>query len=243
MKNLLLLIFLICAYYQMGQAQTLPSTSLIAETRKKIVVVDTHLRKNLFSRDYICKTKLGQPETYNASRAPLQVFRPDHGSNVVGIIGDRIDKTKYCIVPISWMLSDGDEYFKLLKIAEKVENIVALNLSISSTAKLGENPYDLREHASITALLLKGVDVIVAGGNDGRLLTEKSCLVYPACLKNYYNAVGLKNFFVVTTKTLKSSNKSTIFKMEERVGNFIGTPRLSGTSQATAVFTGERFSK
>ena len=227
---------------------TILSNLNATELRKKIVVLDTGLHVSQMKKSYLCKN--GIVSTVGDTAIISEKLSSDqqaHGQNVIGLIGSRIDVTKYCIVSVRVYTKHIQPlgYLKGLNYANSLYNVVAVNISSSGESiNYKHNPYLMEEHAQITKLIHKGVKVIVAAGNSHKNLSNKNCSSFPACLKFYYDKLDYgHNFIVVGSKTTPASNASSGFTVHLKDGYYRGTPPMGGTSQATAIFTGEEFSK
>lgn len=241
MKNLILLIALIVAYHCIGKAE---GKVLHVDNRLRIVVIDTGITKGQARAKSICRDTENRPMVFSGNPHKSPFWNHSHGINIINIIASKINKEKYCIISIRGFDDPGDNFYvAALEMAGRFKNVVGVNLSIASGKfEPGQNPYQMREHAAITRLLLNGARVHVAAGNIKHKMTFKKCKVFPACLANYYHALGFTKFVVVESSTGWFSNKSESFKTEKRNGVKQGKPPLNGTSQATANYTGEVFS-
>lgn len=231
------------------------------DKRLKIVVVDTPIAEAQLTKPYMCKNGSfsidPRRKSYNpTSDEDLGIFH--HGQNVVGLIGDQIDSTKYCIYHIAFFFEhDNDNMPKytnaLMKIL-KLKNLAGVNLSVSNDPRAtpGRSAYDKFEDIILTALATTGIKVVVAAGNSHLLLTKTECNVYPACLRLKMSKKAQKNFYVVGSSTYYKnydgsvhifSNLSDDLGIFEEDGVDVGTPPMTGTSQATAIFTGKLFSR
>lgn len=214
----------------------LVSFSLFAETRQKIVVIDTGVSFRQSLRPYMCKNS-----TY--STYGTWVDKHGHGTNVIGLIAEKINPEKTCIVSVKLEIPknrDPEGYIlKAMEITEKMKPI-AVNISMSGSARFTSELY------SVMRLLAFGTKIIVAAGNDSMDLDKKGCPVYPACylddMKKRNKVINTKNFIVVGTTDTNSSNVGSVVTVKEK-GKDQGYPKMTGTSQATANFTGKLFSK
>lgn len=237
-KNLILLLTLI-----------LVGEYSFAEDRKVIVVVDTGIHEDQLFEPYVCKLPhLDSLEKRSAVVVPhpltfLDRLFPEnrnmykiHGRNIINIIGSKIDHKKYCILSIRFAASATEtNYVEAIKLIKTVNNVVAVNLSITGGGIIKE------ETKTIADLIDKGIKVVCAAGNNSRKLTEKNCNAYPACLKARMPFKANKNLIVVGNHDTDSSNSSTFFKVVDRPGLEQGYPPMTGTSQSTANYTGELF--
>jgi hypothetical protein len=87
--------------------------------------------------------------------------------------------------------------------------------------------------------------MVVAAGNEDISLDDR-CVIYPACylkqMREMKEVVNVSNFIVVGAKDTGSSNTGLVVTVTA-VGKNQGYPKMTGTSQATANFTGKLFSK
>jgi hypothetical protein len=199
-------------------------TPALTETRKRIAVIDSGIRRDMVSEDYMCKDM----PIFASGRKGFDY--QGHGTNIVGLIGERIDISKYCIT--SYSLSPGESVNEVIYFLYKMQKhgIVGLNISLASA---GVND---TEGELLKTLTDKGVKVFIAAGNSGIDLGEW-CEIYPACHKTKN-----KKLVVVGNKGNKSSNYGKWVDVWID-GNKKGYREMSGTSQATAIATGNYFSK
>jgi hypothetical protein len=95
--------------------------------------------------------------------------------------------------------------------------------------------FDKLEYSYLSEIHKRGVKIVVAAGNNGMEL-KKGCNFYPACHKYF-----LHNMIVIGNLHNRDSNYGEIIDYMID-GNRKGFPRMSGTSQSTAIFTGQLFS-
>jgi hypothetical protein len=210
-----------------------------AENRKKIVVIDTGIYKNQENKKYMCKNG-AYNMSENAEKGPYSVSK--HGPNVIGLIGERINTDRFCVVSIKFMDGDGSSiytYYSALVMTLGLKNVVAVNLSIASPPELAS--YSYLEDLYLRKILRRKIKIIAATGNNGITFKKSACFVFPACHKQAH--LKNDNFSVVGSSTGNFSNKFKGFKVFLEDGIKKGTPKLSGSSQSTAIFTGKMFSK
>lgn len=202
------------------------SLNCFAESRKKIVVLDTGANLSQRNKSYLCDSK--QDFSFSSF---------NHGQNIIGLIGERINIKKYCIVSIKIYNNSlrPSKYVSSLKSISKIKNVVAVNLSLSGTGYLQV------EHWYIYKMTHSGIKVFVSAGNNKEKLTEKKCNIYPACLKLFY--MKNPNFVVVGSSTGNYSNYSDYLPIKLRDGTKQGNPAMTGTSQSTAIYAGELFNQ
>jgi len=195
-----------------------------SEDRIKIGIIDSGI-------------SIVQAENPILCRNGLKSFVPDssgydshgHGTNIFGLVSSGLDSKKYCIV--SYKVWNYDitarqslQYtIKALKQAN-IDGLSYLNISMSGGG------YEHKEFLELEKITHKTM-VIVASGNENRDL-DNICDIYPAC----YGTILSKNFYSVGAIDTESSNYGSIVTCYTK-GLQMGTPVLSGTSQATAYFT------
>jgi subtilisin family serine protease len=213
---------------------TLFAFDVFADSRQKIVVIDTGVGYKQYKKPYMCK--------YGNLGSKGWLDGHGHGSNVIGLIGEKIDTDKTCIVSIKLEV-DGSKnpekaIIEAMDMAEKLKP-VAVNISWAGAVSFES------ELKSIIRMVSSGVKVVVAAGNGGISL-DTYCGIYPACylkkMKDMNNIINVSNFIVVGAKDTGSSNTGTVVTVTA-IGKDQGYPKMTGTSQATANFTGKLFSK
>lgn len=211
------------------------SYEVFAESRHKIVVIDTGVSFSQSLRSYMCKGgKLSISGDWRDEHG--------HGTNIIGLIGEKINAKKTCIVSIKVDILKSKtltaDYVKATLMAEKLKP-TAINMSLAGEFK------DFTEFGSLVRMVNSGVKIIVASGNNSFNL-DTQCVVYPACylqiMRYDRKSIKVNNFIVVGAKDLDRSNTGSVVTVFTE-GKDQGTPKLSGTSQATANFTGRLFSK
>lgn len=179
-----------------------------------------------------------------------------HGTFIAGIIAaTKCDRLKIVSCKAFNKKDGKGEYNLVVDCLNRAytENIDIVNISG------GGNAYDPLEEQAIAKLEQKHVDVVVAAGNDGKLLGSPCFNYWPACLgeSNLYTVGALgrngerwisKSYQrdPTTGKPLEVHNASNYGKpdMVWRVGEDIkstylnhGYTTMSGTSMATALYT------
>lgn len=206
-----------------------------AETRTKIAVIDTGVSHNQFLQPYMCSSGVRNLTKYGKSDAH------GHGSHIVHIIGSRIDTSKYCIVSfkvwhdMSSSSTSMKDTIKALNVINKESNFKYINISMSGGAK------DRLEYKLLKQLTEKNIKISVSAGNETTYLSSniKKCDTYPACYKLRLN----NNFYVVQAHDLKYSNYGS-FTVKERGKNIKSYGgKLSGSSQAAALYTSKLINK
>jgi subtilisin family serine protease len=153
-----------------------------------------------------------------------------HGTNVVGLIGERVDVKKYCVTIYAFkkhsLISETNFYLSEMS----KHGVVGVNLSLASEG------YDEGEERVIKNLTDKNIKVFVASGNSKKNL-DGGCDIYPACHKVRNNKI-----IVVGSTDGSYSNYGKIVDVYID-GTKKGYPVRSGTSMSVAIATGLYFSK
>lgn len=199
------------------------STAYATETRRKIVVVDTGLGWYQDDAPFLCK------DVKAVSVTGGDIYDDHgHGTNIISLISKRIDTTKWCITSIKYYGGGMGYYLAALKIASQLKNVGTLNLSLE-----GLESNEMEEQL-ILSFLRKGANVVVAAGND-RIDLNNICGIYPAC---YRQRIIHKRFRVVGGLKMERSNTGRVIT-DWRPAVNIGFPKMTGTSQATALKSAE----
>jgi subtilisin family serine protease len=232
MKRLLYILVL------MFLASTLVFAKTFRPRQLRIAVIDTGL--NLTDprfQDHLCKT--GHKDFTGEGIKDLV----DHGTHVVGIIQQNAGNANYCLLiykfysfAVSGKLNQEREVMALKQAIKDKADIV----NISGGGESKYNPEkEVIKHNPRTLF-------VVAAGNDHHDLDLK-CDYYPACLGfnnilviGSLNSEGVRSNFsnygsVVSTYEIGEDVLSTL--PDNREG------RMSGTSMATAVYTGKLIRK
>lgn len=198
------------------------------EYRKKIVVIDTGVNYNLVNRTFLCSSPGVATFGNKSDLSDLH----GHGTNVVQLISQGMDATRYCIYMIKGMNTKIPEtealpfYFKALQLLPKIENISIVNLSLGGFAN------EPTETMILNDLLNKGARVVAASGNDGNKFMNIKCSYFPVCA-----LYTKKLFYSVSSYDILANDGANMgFQYRPFCG---GKPKMCGTSQATAYFTGE----
>lgn len=225
--------------------------------KQAIVVIDTGIPRFMEQAPYMCKDRknaygIRRESAFVDPRDPDEDFTL-HGRNVIGLIGERIDQRKYCIISIRAFAKRRSQkqnnYLEALKIAYGLRNVIGVNLSLTSGS--GRENFSIKEFVYLKNMAARGSKIVVAAGNDNIALKRSKCFVFPACLilkirSNFYT-VGSKHKECQTEncKNEKSafSNWALDFHLDYEYGESVGSPTKSGTSQATAIKTGKLFSR
>lgn len=232
MKNFtLVLLVVVCAGF-FKQAKTPASVVVVhemetIEKRLRIAVVDTGISDFQVKKPYMCKDVAYVTESKNN-----EFDKNGHGTNVIGLIGSQIDVKKYCITSYgthNWQYMAG--YLKMLDIATQ-EKPFAINLSWASEG------FSFVEFELLKQLSDNGTVIVTAAGNKAVKLTKDKCETFPACNSVHFK----KNFYVIGMIDDNKTNWGPVIS-QYYVGNNIGFPLKTGSSQSAANFTGHLFSK
>ena len=210
------------------------TTEVFAETRQKIVVVDTGVTQEQVNKPYMCEKGV-----LNAIKDDGLTVHP-HGSNIVGLIGKQINIKKYCVLSIRYNsgYSSGpdstDSLKKSFSMVLKEKNVLWVNVSVT-----GEG-FDPEELSLVKKINEKNIGMSLAAGNEGLNLNEP-CGIFPACYR--LNVPNKSLYRVIGSSTSRESFKSNYGNIvtDKEDGVQQGTPALTGTSQATAIYTGKLF--
>lgn len=212
MKAMILTLFMIFA-----------ATQLKAEDRIKIAVIDSGISFSQSTADYACKDG-------HVSYIDDTIYvRHRHGENIISILAPAVNPKTHCIKSFKVYrdvnaLGDSsvDATIKALKAITKDYQVKFVNIS------MGGGGTNFNEKRYIKRLLIRGVQIAVSAGNNGQNL-DKNCDYFPACYKKTLDSY---HFYVVGS-SLPSSNRGQVVT-DTYSGKDVGTPVLSGTSQATA---------
>jgi subtilisin family serine protease len=153
-----------------------------------------------------------------------------HGTNVVGLIGENINSSKYCITMYAFSKNSTLKELNDMLHDMRNHNLAGLNMSLASIG------YDKREEIELKGLANANVKIFIASGNE-KIDLDKGCNVYPACHK-----LTVKNIVVVGSTDKRYSNHGKIVDIYID-GTKKGFPVKTGTSMSTAIATGLHFSK
>jgi serine protease len=204
--------------------------SLSALAENKVVVIDT----GLDLKDERFKTVLCSDGHKNLSYDTHLMDHNGHGTHIAGIIQKYAEDANYCLVIVKFYSESpkAPNYItEALKYASSLQDVKIINISAGGADE------DLDEKATI----FNNPNIIfnVAAGNNAKKL--EPCDYFPACY-------GLPNMNVIGNIS-PSSNYGPIVKAVEDGKNVLssipggGYAIFSGTSQATAIYTGKMVRK
>lgn len=171
---------------------------------------------------------------YNATNESI-VDIHGHGTNIIGIISERLKGIDYCIIPIKVFEKNTTGKFEqyingLFYLEDNKDKIDIVNLSLS-----GEDE-NIVESLLLQSLLNKGLKIITAAGNNNKELNTKNCKAFPSCVDNRIISVGcLQQDGKTKCSHSNFGNRVTAWEIGDKVKGAGIT--MTGTSQATAVYT------
>lgn len=201
------------------------------EKRDVIVILDSGISLEQSKQPYMCDH--GVLSTFDDNG----IDEHGHGTNIVSLISPKINIQTTCLTSIKvWIPTkdiNGDNYMAGLKIAVDLSPKF-LNISMTGTEKMQlESDYLLK-------ILANGGTIDVAAGNEHKDLSA-NCFSYPACYRNSLPSYLRRRFNVVGSSTTNSNFGGPVNVYLD--GSRVGTPILSGSSQATALMTASLISK
>lgn len=217
--TLLFLIFVACS-----EPKVILEPKVIPKTTKqlRVAVIDTGLDLNdIRFKDVLCKE--GHVDFTNTNIKDTH----GHGTHVVGLIKRYSNVKNYCIVVLKY--STVDNYLQAIQYSSR-NNFDIVNISTSG------NSYIQQEYTFIKQS--RSIYVVAAGNNSDNFNRHFPGAYY--YLKNVYTIGSIDNTGHVTS----TSNYGNGLYWE--VGDHVSSDSLiggetvmSGTSQATAIFTGK----
>ena len=219
MRNLILLIILAYA-----------SQTAFAESRVKIAIVDTGISLTQAKSKYLCKDGLKTFLTWDWG-----YDKNGHGTNIFGLIADQINPKTHCIISYKFYKKNLPDRKSLNNTIKAIEHAIKNNVKYLNMSMGGSSPSN-RERALLKKFLDNGGYVLAAAGNESHNL-DIYCNYFPACYKAK-SFKKYKNFIVVSSHTGDFPNYGKVVDIYED-GKNKGKPVLSGTSQATAIYTGK----
>lgn len=160
--------------------------------------------------------------------AKSDVFNPNHGTNVVGLIQKYAGGVDFCFILVKWWSPDSKNYKAFIQGLEYIAKIKPDIINISG----GGNRKYSREMLAVKKIINNGTIIVAAAGNEQTNL-NKSCNYYPACYDSRIIVVGAKD----PNKTFSNYGSNYVDYVMDGNGTAYGIT-LKGTSQATAKVTG-----
>lgn len=207
-------LLLSCLWPVLGQAKTL-----------KVAVLDT----GLFIE--ASKAKICPDGHIDTTGEGINDYH-GHGTNIVSLIDQHAGNSDYCIVIVK-------VFPKRMKYDDKGNTSLGFQYALSKKFDIinysggGKEPLPIEE-SIVKKFLEQGGIIVAAAGNNGSNL-DKKCNFFVACYDNRIFTVGA---YDKQGKKLKGTNFGKYIKFWE-LGERVGAPRMSGTSQATAIKTGK----
>jgi subtilisin family serine protease len=202
---------------------------MAADGRKRIVVIDTGLNVDNNFKPFLCKdweqdmTGFGIQDDHG------------HGTNVAGIIIKGLDSKKVCLVIVKYYTALTPNSYNFSYFLNAIRLVPTLKPSVVNLSSNGGR-FVQTELDLLRWSILNGVYFNAAAGND-HIDLDKGCFSFPACYNvksKYVNIVG--------------SHTNGKYDVFTNFGKVVTTYQpgkeicylnncMSGTSQATAVFT------
>jgi len=209
---------------------------IVPHGKQKIVaVIDTGIAAPIFNN----KTKYHICEHWHKDLTGDGIIDTHgHGTNVSGLIDSGAKGSNYCQVIIKYYnprSHDLDNMYRFVKAIQYAIDIHADYINISGG---GVRP-SIEEMIVIERALNRGIKIISAAGNERSDLTNKT--YYPAMYDDRITVVG--NGLNNVHHSLTSNYGARVNEWrdgENRIGFGI---TQTGTSQATAIYTGELIKK
>lgn len=200
------------------------------EHRRKIAIVDTGIEINDKTKKYLCYGK-----HYDVTGTGIE-DKHGHGTNIAGIIAKQMDITKVCLLIIKYYGTFGSPVSAEVKALQIALEQKATHVNLSSGG-----PGNVKlEKQVIEKLLKQKVYITVSSGNNNERLTKENCNYYPACYNfqsSYFNVIGNGKSEANKQQSSNFGPVVTNWREGKNVEGF-GVV-MSGSSQSTAIFTGE----
>jgi len=194
----------------------------------KVAVIDTGIDLKYKNQANLC-------DSGHISLVPNETIQDynGHGTNIAGLIKTHAKNTKYCLIIIKFYKNtDGPQNVMRLQLALLYALRIKPDIISLSGGGIGSNA---TEKLIITKILDSGIKMNVSAGNESMDL-DKKCNYFPACYDLRLTVIGAKdyngsNFGQIVDFYLQGYNQKGEFGQE-----------MTGTSQATAIYTGKMLS-
>lgn len=199
-------------------------TSICQAKTIRVAVIDTGIERHVVGQAKLCPSG-------HRSFVPGTTIedRTGHGTNVAGLIQENAKDADFCMIIIKFYDSDNSATNSLQSLVQSLNYAVDQKVDIINFSG-GGGVKSLIEQATIERIVKERIILIVSAGNKNEDL-DKSCNYFPAC----YN----KRIWVIGSLDVPDTNKGKVVDAylsgKDKTGFGI---TMSGTSQATAIFTG-----
>lgn len=194
-----------------------------AETRTKVVIIDSGISRTQSAQKYMCKNG-----NKNFTDSKNKYDEHGHGTNILSIISKSINPKTHCVVSVKVWHPKTNSYKTIEATISAIRLANRLDAKFVNISMNG-NFFSRKEFIAIKKFVEKGGILTVAAGNEKSDL-NKYCNAFPAC---YRKLLPHKNFHVVGASDTGRSNFGDVITDIEK-GKKIGFPVMSGTSQASA---------
>lgn len=206
-----------------------PKTLTTYDYRQKIAVIDTGIEITEKTKPYLCLDNY-----YDLTNTGI-ADKNGHGTNIAGIIAKHIDPKKSCLLIIKYYTEDSKSVELAIKGFEiaKEQKVAIINFSSGGFGKY-EN-----EQKAIQKALENRINIVVAAGNYNKNL-RKGCDYYPPCYNfnsKYFHVVGNGNSEQTRDQSSNYGKMVTDWRDGVNIEGF--GIYMTGTSQSTAVYSGE----
>jgi len=192
---------------------------------KRIVIMDTGININAKLRSFLCKDG-------HRSYLPNTNWDSDeygHGTQVAELVAKNMIIGRHCMM--IYKTSDGKSQPEAYATALKELTMRGdFDVLLAAIEDVSYYYAEVGFYSKITSF----ADVVVPSGNDKKMLTEKSCEIYPACL--YWQMVKKDKFHVIGAQGF---NKGTLLRTKRNPYY----KSLKGTSFSAARWAGELLSQ
>jgi hypothetical protein len=157
-----------------------------------------------------------------------------HGTNILGIISDKLVDVDYCFYVIKIYDKEPQTYFlqeiKAILILNNLDYVDIVNYSSEG------NVSNYIEKVLIERFIkYKNVHFVVAAGNSSKNL-DKKCNAFPAC---YTGVISVGNGFNSTNRSYTSNYGKRVSVWRNGVNVRANGITMTGSSQSTAVYSGD----
>lgn len=204
----------------------LGSTS-VAHKQIEVAVIDTGIRtdvQGLCESGHVDLTGEGLYD-YNG-----------HGTNVSGLIHRNAKDVDYCQVIIKYFKNDKENIERTI-VALRYAMELGVDV-INYSSQGGVSSFE--EYSMIKQVLDSGIKIVAPSGNF-EVNLDNECVIYPACYDPRIFTVGrLENLPGVN---IPAGYGRRLVSLENGTNQTVYGITMSGTSQATAIFTGKLIKK